>query len=83
MVPSDRAESVSEVQRLIEGTGECAFCGEEALDSVFLYSLEDYANTNLGEQPPVRHIRMCAHHYDQMLPETTIVDQQEVPGLAE
>ena len=42
-----------------------------------------YAATNIDETPPVRHARLCAFHYDEIIPETTLVEQAEVPGLGE
>jgi len=63
-------------------SGPCAFCTEEnAHNEVSLYPMEDYAATNLDEEPPLRRLFICAHCYDMMLPETDLVEKEEVPGL--
>lgn len=63
--------------------GECAFCHGEGWNWLFIYSLEDYAATNLDEEPPVRLVPVCAHHHDEMNANSELVDKQEVPGLAQ
>jgi len=65
-------------------SGTCAFCGhEDAQNEVFLYTMEDYAATNLDETPPVRRMFLCGQCYDETLPRTEVMAQSEVPGLDE
>jgi len=75
---------MNDANKLIRADDDsCAFCPEDALDDVFVYTLEDYAGTNLGETPPMRHIPLCAHHYDILQLESTLVTQESVPGVGE
>lgn len=73
------ADVAQKLQRTPEG--ECAFCPDEAYDWLFVYSLEDYAATNLGEEPPMRLVGVCAPCFDDFNRKSELVDKSEVPGL--
>ena len=74
----------TDVEELLQASsGECAVCEVDAHEVAFLYTLDDYIATNLGETPPVRCVELCAHHYDEVLEASALVEQGEVPGLVD
>jgi hypothetical protein len=74
----------NDVAELLQSSNdECALCDLHGQETVFLYSLEDYAVTNLDEDVPARYVELCSHHYEMLREKSALVDQTEVPGLGE
>jgi hypothetical protein len=84
MTDSGTESNEPEVSDLLRSpNGECAMCELNGTETVFAYTLEDYAATNLDEDVPVRYVELCSHHYELLREESRLVNQQEVPGFAE
>lgn len=61
---------------------ECVFCDHgdpDYMNEVYVVTMEDYVDTNLGEKPPVRRIGICAHHYDMFAKRSEKMDWEDAP----